>query len=195
MSAITEEQRAANEARYSPRKLELLDVVQALDKGGWCPIPVPVKAKAPVAKGWNTMHMTRDDAAGQYGSDGNVGNRNGKPSGWRTDLDLDWPEAVAVADVLLSTLPAHGRASNPRSHRWAIVADSESVEFSLPAACAGDPRFGGDHAMMIAEIRRARRPSCPVASTNRVNVSRGLAAKFPTSCRQSMLSNTAKFAR
>jgi len=150
--SITEEKRRENESRYSAEKLAFINNVDALDKGGFCPIPIPTGEKAPTVKGWATMHLTRDDAAGV--AVGNIGSRNGTPSGGRTDLDLDWREAVDAADIVMSKLPAHGRIGNPSSHRWALVPGSVTVKFSLPPSCKEDTRFaGGEHALMVSEIR------------------------------------------
>jgi putative DNA primase/helicase len=52
----------------------------------------------------------------------NLGQLNGEPSGDRVDVDLDAPEAVALADAFLPATGAiFGRASKPQSHRIYIT--------------------------------------------------------------------------
>ena len=77
----------------------------------------------------------------------------GKVSNDLVDVDLDWVEAGAAADLLLPTLPSFGRGGKPRSHRLAICGDIKNRKYLLPQSLASHPKVGGEHAMCIAEIR------------------------------------------
>ena len=67
-------------------------------------------------------HADRPGRTGRVfptGRTSNVGLLLGAPSGGLIDIDLDVPEAVAVADSFLpATGWVSGRAGSPRSHRW-----------------------------------------------------------------------------
>ena len=55
--------------------------------------------------------------------EGNIGILTGEPSGWLIDIDLDCPEAVAAARLLLPpTGFVYGRPSNPDSH-WLYISE------------------------------------------------------------------------
>jgi hypothetical protein len=112
----TADKKAENESRYSERKLALIAHADAYDKRGWCPIKLKAKSKAP-PKGWAEQHLTGETAARFFDTDDNIGVRLGDPSHGLVDLDLDWPEAVATADVVFANLPAFGRPGKRRSHR------------------------------------------------------------------------------
>ena len=67
----------------------------------------------------------------------------GEPSGWLVDVDLDCPEAIALADEYLP--PTHsitGRPSALRSHRWYIAVGAKTEKHT-------DPTNGS----MIVELR------------------------------------------
>lgn len=86
---------------------------------GWSVIPVPHGRKNPTIRGWPDLRLTNDDLLKHFdGQAKNVGVLLGEPSGNLIDLDLDRPEAVAVAGrIALPTDSIFGRASNQRSHR------------------------------------------------------------------------------
>ena len=86
---------------------------------GWSVIPVPHGRKNPTIRGWPDLRLTNDDLPKHFdGQAKNIGVLLGEPSGNLIDLDLDWPEAVAVAGrIALPTDSIFGRASNQRSHR------------------------------------------------------------------------------
>jgi putative DNA primase/helicase len=81
---------------------------------GWVPIPVPFREKAPVLPGWQTLRLTDADVGLYF----NGGPQNiGLLLGALADVDLDCPEALAVApDFLPRTDRIHGRPGRPRSH-------------------------------------------------------------------------------
>jgi hypothetical protein len=102
---------------------------------GLAPIPLPARSKAPGFAVWQHFHLT-PDAIDQHfpaPSSPNVGVLTGGASGRLIDVDLDCPEAVAVADPLLPpTSWVFGRLSRPRSHRLyrATGAPARTRQFS-----------------------------------------------------------------
>ncbi|MES1936628.1 ATPase-like protein [Salinisphaera hydrothermalis C27AD] len=85
--------------------------------------------------------------------------RVGADSNGLVDLDLDWPEARALAPLVLPEARcAFGRKSAPKSHRLVICPEAEEQKlFSLPAQCKSDTRFstGEGHDLCTLEIRGA----------------------------------------
>src|SRR5262245_28645056 len=93
---------------------------------GLVPIPVPWRNKAPHVKDWQHLRPTLADLDGLFppGVALNVGLLLGTPSGGLIDIDLDAPEAVTAAPLLLpATGWVSGRSSKPRSHWWYHVSD------------------------------------------------------------------------
>jgi hypothetical protein len=102
---------------------------------GWKPIPCPYASKIPTLKGWQQLTITEANI-GEYfdRSRLNVCVQLGRQSGGLTDVDLDCPEALALADALLPPTSAiFGRKSKPRSHRLynTDLCDSEN-KASIP---------------------------------------------------------------
>lgn len=87
---------------------------------GWAPIPVPYRGKNPgdiLGAKWNSVRVTEATAPKYFnGKPINVGVILGEASGELVDIDLDCPEAIALAPRLLPRSRTFGRASKPRSH-------------------------------------------------------------------------------
>jgi hypothetical protein len=85
---------------------------------GLCPIPLPPKSKIPVLEGWPNIRVTAENVGTYFTDDSaNVGVLNGSPSADHVDVDLDCPEARAVAPYMLpQTNWIFGRRSSPQSH-------------------------------------------------------------------------------
>lgn len=99
-----------------------LDVVLGYFSLGWLPIPVPAGQKKPVIQGWQNLRLTREDLPIHFSNGANVGLLLGNPSANLTDIDLDWPEARAMADEFLpETHRISGRKGSPRSHYFYTV--------------------------------------------------------------------------
>jgi hypothetical protein len=111
---------------------------------GWCPVPVPHRAKRPVLRRWPTLRIGDADVPAYFnGSPQNVGVLMGEPSGWLIDVDLDHLRCLARADEFLPPTPAvFGRASKRRSHRLYRV--------SAPAVTR---KFKSRSAGMLVEFR------------------------------------------
>jgi DNA polymerase I-like protein with 3'-5' exonuclease and polymerase domains len=87
---------------------------------GLAPIPVPHRSKNPDYGGWQLTRATAADLDRLFprGRASNLGILNGEPSGNHHDADLDCPEAIAAAPLLLPpTGWVFGRESAPGSHR------------------------------------------------------------------------------
>ena len=98
-----------------------LDIALDLLARGIAPVPVPRTkgAKGPNIPKWQHLVVTPQNAA-QYFDSGkavNVGAIMGPRSGDLTDVDLDCPEAIALAPRFLpETGSVYGRASKQKSH-------------------------------------------------------------------------------
>src|SRR5882724_3202843 len=86
---------------------------------GFHPVPIPTREKAPVLDGWQTLRLTAGDLRRYFnGAPQNIGLLLGDEYG-STDVDLDCPEALAVAaEFLPETRMIFGRQSSQRSHHF-----------------------------------------------------------------------------
>jgi putative DNA primase/helicase len=96
-----------------------LDVARAYLARGWRSVPVPYRTKTPVLPEWQNLRLGLNDLPNHFnGEPANISVLLGEPSGGLVDIDLDEPEALALADLILpATACVFGRASAPRSHR------------------------------------------------------------------------------
>jgi hypothetical protein len=87
---------------------------------------LPHGAKKPVLDGWQDLRASTGDLADLFpvGRKGNVGLLLGEASGGLVDIDLDSPQAVAAAALLLpATGWICGHKSKPKSHYFYVVSD------------------------------------------------------------------------
>src|SRR4051794_2673411 len=76
--------------------------------------------KKPTRRGWTL----KSQEVGDYSPGANLGLMTGVVSGDLVCIDLDSPQAVALADSILPpTGMIDGRVCKPRSHRWYIISD------------------------------------------------------------------------
>lgn len=130
-------QSPANAAPSPSRFPDPLGVARDYVARGWRPIPIPFLHKGPQLKGWPKLQVTPDNIAKYFDSSpGNVGVLLGEPSGDLVDIDLDCPEAVALAPLFLPETLTFGRASKPRSHWLFRSASAESRVFEVPREIA-----------------------------------------------------------
>jgi hypothetical protein len=100
--------------------------VEIYQAKGLATIPLPPRSKDPGYTGWRELRLTPDNLDRHFpaGAACNVGVLNGAPSGNMADVDLDVPQAVHAAPLLLPpTGWIFGRQSAPRSH-WEYRTDS-----------------------------------------------------------------------
>lgn len=111
--------------------MAILDTAQIYLKRGWQPLPIPHRSKNPNFPGWQKLQTTEAELTNHFnGTQKNIGVllHNGL-----TDIDLDSPEAVKIADYFLpKTASVFGRAGKPRSHRLFYCKDGKFEKFNNP---------------------------------------------------------------
>lgn len=121
---------------------------------GFAPIPVPARTKAPIRSDWQHLRVSAEQTEELFRG-ANVGLLLGTPSNGLVDVDLDAPEAVAMAEAFLPATPMiHGRAGKPRSHWWYRV-DSEmrTRRFQdIDGACLAELRGTGGQTIVPPSI-------------------------------------------
>jgi hypothetical protein len=131
-----------------------LQAAQAYCARGWNPLPLPFKAKKPTDDGWQNRVIGAADLPRYFnGNPQNVGVVLGPTSNGLTDVDLDCPEAIALAPyVLPQTGAIFGRQSAPASHwlyRSALASTSEDEKARISFK---DPLRPAREAMVL-EVR------------------------------------------
>jgi len=111
-------------------------------------IPVPFRDKRPAIQGWQNIVITNDTVSDYFnGRPSNIGILTGGRSNNLVDIDLDCPEARALAPLFLPTTSMKsGRQSSPNSHWWYRCPNLESQSYSNPERRSGC-------SSMIVEIR------------------------------------------
>lgn len=112
---------------------------------GWSLVRLPSGQKAPRGRNWQKTAINAADAVERhFRGPTNIGVLLGTASGGLVDIDLDCPEACALADKILPPAAAvFGRASKPRSHRlYRVEGCAPSLQFEDP--------YTGD---MLVELR------------------------------------------
>jgi DNA polymerase-1 len=118
---------------------------------GYAPIPLPPRSKQPTLADWPNLRVPEADVDRLFAPDGNIGVLLGVPSRGLVDVDLDCPEAIRAAPVLLPpTGMLSGRRSAPRAHWWYRADDPPA----RAAEVFDDPTpGGGDERRRLAELR------------------------------------------
>ncbi|MGH7114255.1 MAG: PriCT-2 domain-containing protein [Stellaceae bacterium] len=105
------------------------DLLAEYRRRGWALVPIPAGQKETYDKGW----PARAYVAADFQIGDNVAVMLGPRSGELVDVDLDCPEALALADLYLPKTGAEfGRASKPRSHRLFISPGATFHSFADP---------------------------------------------------------------
>ena len=100
---------------------------------GFAPVPIPARQKGPLMTGWQNFRATPADVATHFKGTGNLGILLGEASQGLTDVDLDCPETVELADVFLPVTGAEfGRPSKARSHRLYNSPAARTKRFKCP---------------------------------------------------------------
>jgi len=103
---------------------DTLRAAQDLTARGRRVVPIPLLKKAPTIKGWQNLRLELDDLAQYFDPQrpSNIGVLLGEPSGGLTDVDLDAPEAVTLAESFLPrTGSRFGRPGKPGSHHLYVL--------------------------------------------------------------------------
>src|SRR5215203_192435 len=96
---------------------------------GWAPVPIPARQNGPQIPGWERLRISVSDVPRYFTNVQNIGIITGKASGWLVTVDLDCPEAVALAGRFLAPTLTSGRESVPDSHWWYYAPALEHREF------------------------------------------------------------------
>jgi putative DNA primase/helicase len=117
---------------------------------GWAPVPVPHRSKNPGFDGWQKLCITAETAPEHFnGGQQNIGVLLGAASGGLQDVDLDCPEALAVAPHFLPDTPAtFGRKGAPGAH-W-LYKITDGARGTKPYV---DPDIDDKNAAMLVELR------------------------------------------
>lgn len=119
---------------------DVLNVALGYIERDWSPIPIGHREKKPrypngkLITGWQNLRITAETAPQYFTKNGqqNIGILLGEPSGDLVDVDLDWPEARALADAFLPpTTLVFGRPGSSRSHRLYRVTGLQSKKYAL----------------------------------------------------------------
>lgn len=86
------------------------------DARGWAVVAVRHRGKNALDKGWQQQRLTKEQIRHRFASGCNVGVLLGEASGGLADVDLDVPEAIALALLFLPETACFGHASKPDSH-------------------------------------------------------------------------------
>jgi hypothetical protein len=101
---------------------------------GLSPIPLPFKSKKPAIPDWTALRITHDNLAAHFnGQPQNIGGLLGTASGGICDVDLDWPEAVQLAQHLLPASWQFGRGGQVR-HVMVRAPGSRTTRFDAPVS-------------------------------------------------------------
>jgi hypothetical protein len=114
-------------------------------KLGWSPVPIPRGKKGPQLVGWQRLRLTPADIPKHFTNGQNIGIITGEASGGLVTVDLDCPEAVALAGRFLEPTLTSGRESVPDGHWWYVAPGLEHREFE------GIPKTASEGA--ILELR------------------------------------------
>ncbi len=112
----------------------ILDIAKDYLRRGWQPIPIPHRSKNPNLSGWQKQIFVEADLPKHFnGKPQNIGILLGNNSNGLTDIDLDSPEAVKIADFFLpETQAVFGRDGKPRSHRLYYCESGKFEKFNNP---------------------------------------------------------------
>ena len=92
---------------------------QSYIERGMAVVSIPHKRKSPVLPRWQNLRIKVEEVPRYFnGKSQNIGTLLGEPSSGLVDVDLDVPEAIALAGHFLPPTLTSGRASAPTSHRW-----------------------------------------------------------------------------
>jgi Bifunctional DNA primase/polymerase, N-terminal/Primase C terminal 2 (PriCT-2) len=113
--------------------MNTLDWAREYYRRAWRVVPIPTDMKAPALSGWPDLTISVGDLARYFGTRANIGIRLGSASGDLVDVDLDCPEALAIAHLYLpGTQAMFGRQSKPRSHWLYVAAGAVKESFADP---------------------------------------------------------------
>jgi replicative DNA helicase len=128
-----------------------LTMARRLMEAGLCVLPLHRRAKAPKDKGWPERRLRAEALPEAFADATGIGVLTGLPENPLADVDLDCPEARAVAPfLLLEPAARHGRPGSRGSHWWYWLGESvKTRQFRDPVRIAR----GEKDTAMICELR------------------------------------------
>jgi hypothetical protein len=128
---------------------ETIEAARVYLKRGWPPIPL--HGKKPFSEDWTNLRLSEEDLDKVFSNGCNVGVLVGEPAHGLADIDLDSPEALALARFFLPKTGAiFGRPQKRASH-WLYMATPAGftrTSFADPTAKKEAPDKG-----MLVELR------------------------------------------
>lgn len=114
-------------------KSNVVNAVRDYIRRGFAVIPVPFQTKIPIITAWQKLEISEANISQYFnGKPQNIGVLLGAKSNGLTDIDLDSPEAVKLADFFLpETKAIFGRNAKPRSHRLYISDFPKTEKFEF----------------------------------------------------------------
>ncbi len=128
--------------------MHVIEKLEDYRRRGWVSIPVKPRTKEPQGDNWQNLRISDVDPT-EFQQNSNLGILLGEPSGGLVDIDLDCPEAMRAARVLLPTTGLiFGRSSKPASHYLYMVADAGRMrKFQFGSKTLVEYRAGGGHTL------------------------------------------------
>jgi hypothetical protein len=123
------------------KRFDASDFAREYLQRGWQPVPANTRDKA-----WQALTITEANVEDFFDRDDNIGIQLGARSGGLTDVDIDCPEALALADMILPATGAiFGRKSKTASHRLYITdlhmtEQKAAIQFREPPTLSADGR-------------------------------------------------------
>jgi len=146
---MTQEQKPA---KQQPNLKDIRDAARRLIARGFQPLPLLEGDKKVVLDDWTNVSFGVDCVDFHF----TVGRNIGLRLDTLTDIDLDTPEAVALAPYFLKNTGARwGRPTARNSHHLYLIPDSASMQFTDPEPAPGmragllEIRHGNNHQSMI----------------------------------------------
>jgi hypothetical protein len=113
---------------------------------GWNPVPVYFKTKKPSGgEGWQMLVIREADVPKYFnGQRQNVGVLMGQTSGGLVDVDLDCPEAIAIAPFVLPRTGAIFGRPSARAAHWLYKSNLAVPENSVADEAQGEDNVGDE---------------------------------------------------
>ncbi len=125
-----------------------LQQAQDYQRRGWQPLPIPHRSKNPNFSGWQKLNTSEAELPKYF--NGKAQNIGVLLHDGLTDIDLDSPEAVKIADFFLPETNAEfGRASKPRSHRLYNCTNGKFEKFNNPVLISSNDENERKNACII----------------------------------------------
>ncbi len=131
--------------------MNALEAALAYHARGFVPLPLRPREKRPIGEGWEKYRPDEAAIRRDFANGVGVGLLLGAPSRGLADVDLDAPEARALADGFLpETEAVSGRVSSRRSHRWYLAPGVSTARYRDPVDGGTIVELRSDGAQTVA---------------------------------------------